>query len=82
MQFGFSDKVRIFLNGRPIYAGDDTQASRDYRFLGLVGLWDTLFLPLEAGRNEIAFVVTDGTNGGTAATARFEADPGLTIVAD
>ena len=80
MQFGFSDKVRIFLNGRPIYAGDDTQASRDYRFLGLVGLWDTLFLPLEAGRNEIAFVVTDGTNGGTAATARFE-DAGIAIEA-
>ena len=79
MQFGFSDKVRVFVNGRPVYAGDDTQASRDYRFLGLVGLWDTLFLPLEAGRNEIAFVVTDGTNGGTAAAARFETGAGIAL---
>ena len=79
MHFGFSDKVQVFLNGRPIYMGDDTQGSRDYRFLGLVGFWDALFLPLDAGRNEIAFVVTDGTNGGTAAAARFDADPAITI---
>jgi hypothetical protein len=79
MDFGFSDKVRVFLNGRPLFEGSDVQSSRDYRFLGIVGFWDTLFLPLEAGANEIAFVVTDGTNGGTAAAARFEPDPSLRI---
>jgi len=79
MEFGFSDKVHIYLNGRLLYAGHDEQGSRDYRFLGIVGFWDTLFLPLRAGANEIAFVVTDETNGGTAAAARFAADAGLTI---
>lgn len=79
MEFGFSDSVRIFLNGRPLYAGADLQASRDYRFLGIVGFWDSLFLPLEAGANEIVFVVTDATNGGTAAAARFAPEPGLTL---
>ncbi len=79
MEFGFSDSVRIFLNGRPLYAGADLQASRDYRFLGIVGFWDSLFLPLEAGANEIVFVVTDATNGGTAAAARFAPELGLTL---
>lgn len=79
MDFGFSDSVRIFLDGRPVYAGADLQGSRDYRFLGIVGFWDTLFLPLEAGANEIVFVVTDETNGGTAAAARFASDPAVAI---
>ncbi len=78
MRFGFSDSVKIFLDGRLLYAGEDLQASRDYRFLGIVGLWDTLYLPLKAGANEVAFVVTDGTNGGTAAAARFD-DAGVSI---
>ena len=69
MQFGFSDEVRIFVNGAPVYEGSDRQNSRDYRFLGHVGFWDTVYLPLKAGSNEIAFVVTDPTNGGTAAAA-------------
>lgn len=79
MQFGFSDKVRIFLNGKPLYEGADLQNSRDYRFLGHVGFWDTLFLPLKAGHNEIAFVVIDDTNGGTAAAARLDPDPAISI---
>ena len=51
MQFGFSDKVQVILNGQALYAGEDLQFSRDYRFLGHVGFWDTLFLPLRAGLN-------------------------------
>lgn len=79
MRFGFSDQVRVFLNGRPVYEGADAQASRDYRFLGIVGLWDTLFLPLRAGDNEVVLVVTEPTNGGWAATARIEPQTGVTI---
>lgn len=79
MRFGFSDEVRIFLNGRPLYEGADAQASRDYRFLGIVGFWDTLFLPLEAGDNEVVFVVTEPTNGGWAAAARIEPQTGVVI---
>lgn len=79
MEFGFSDRVKIYLNGQLLYAGHDEQGSRDYRFLGIVGFWDSLYLPLRAGANEVTFVVTDETNGGTAAAARFAADAGLTI---
>ncbi len=79
LEFGFSNSVRVFLNGRPLYAGADLQGSRDYRFLGIVGFWDSLFLPLQAGANEIVFVVSDATNGGTAAAARFAPELGLTL---
>ena len=72
MQFGFSDDVRVYLNGVPLYEGSDRQNSRDYRFLGHVGFWDSLFLPLRKGVNDVVFVVTDETNGGTAAAARFD----------
>lgn len=69
MQFAFSDDVRIYLNGRPIYEGSDRQGSRDYRFLGHAGFWDSAFLELKEGVNRVALVVTDPTNGGTAAGA-------------
>ena len=72
MQFGFSDAVRFYLNGAPLYEGADLQNSRDYRFLGHVGFWDSVFLQLRKGRNDVVLVVSDKTNGGTAAAAKFD----------
>jgi hypothetical protein len=46
LELGFSDRAVVFLNGRALYRGDDTYRSRDYRFLGSIGYYDTLFLPL------------------------------------
>lgn len=85
MRFGFSDSVHIFLNGALLYSGDDTQASRDYRFLGTVGLHDVLHLPLRRGANEIVFAVSEAAGltapggGGWAAMAAFEDPAGLTV---
>jgi hypothetical protein len=79
MQFGFSDDVRIYLNGVPLYEGSDRQNSRDYRFLGHAGFWDTIFLPLKAGFNQVAFVVTDPSKGGTAAAAIIAPTPGIKV---
>jgi hypothetical protein len=61
--FGFSDRVRVYLNGRLLYAGNDGYTTRDYRFLGSVGLWDTLALPLQRGDNELAFAVSENFGG-------------------
>lgn len=66
VRFGFSDRVRVFLDGRPLYAGDDGWDSRDYRFLGTVGLYDTVYLPLQAGDNQLWLAVSE-TFGGWAA---------------
>lgn len=85
MRYGFSDRVRIYVNGALLYAGDDSQNSRDYRFLGTVGWYDTLYLPLRRGVNEVVFVVSEGgegrVGGGWAANAAFPDMTGLTLVA-
>jgi hypothetical protein len=81
MRFGFSDRVQIYLNGTLLYAGDDSQGSRDYRFLGTVGFYDTLQLPLRRGTNEIVFAVSEG-GGGWAASAAFPDRFGLTLVSE
>jgi hypothetical protein len=81
LRFGFSDRVRVYLNGMLLFAGNDQQGSRDYRFLGTVGLYDTLYLPLRAGDNEIVFAVTESgsapNGGGWAAYGVFDDVAGL-----
>jgi hypothetical protein len=51
LQLGFSDRVRVYLNGRALFDGSDAYRSRDYRFLGSIGWFDALYLPLRVGRN-------------------------------
>jgi len=62
-RLGFSDRVRAFLNGRQLFAASDGYRSRDYRFLGTMGLHDELFLPLEAGDNELWLAVSEDFGG-------------------
>jgi hypothetical protein len=78
MQLGFSDRAVVFLNGRPLFAGRDEYRSRDYRFLGSIGWWDTVFLPLAQGDNELAIAVSE-TLGGWGVQARFPDPTGLTF---
>ncbi len=63
LELGFSDRVVVFLNGERIYRGDDTYRSRDYRFLGSIGWYDTLYLPLVAGENELVVAVSEDFGG-------------------
>jgi hypothetical protein len=60
LKFGFSDRVKVYLNGRLLYGGSDVAGSRDYRFLGTVGLFDELYLPLKKGDNELWISVSEG----------------------
>jgi hypothetical protein len=76
--FGFSDRAVVSLNGRPLYRGDYTYRSRDYRFLGGIGYWDSLFLPLEVGDNELLVAVSEDF-GGWGVQARFPEPSGLTF---
>ncbi|MFT5051570.1 MAG: hypothetical protein ACI8QZ_002989 [Chlamydiales bacterium] len=61
--FGFSDRVRVYLDGCLIYAGDNSYRSRDHRFLGTIGPFDRLILPLHAGPNELRLAVSEGFGG-------------------
>jgi hypothetical protein len=79
LEFGFSDKVKIFVNGKLAYAGNDTYKSRDYRFLGTIGLYDEIPVSLVAGDNTIVFAVSENAADvtGWGLTARFKNSDGL-----
>ena len=78
MKFGFSDSVKAYLNGRLVFSGTDTYQSRDYRFLGTVGFFDELYLPLEEGENEFWMAVSESF-GGWGIKAKFEDTEGIEI---
>jgi len=61
--FGFSDRVRVYLNGRLLFSGDDGWRTRDYRYLGTIGLFDTVYLPLQPGVNQLWFAVSESFGG-------------------
>ena len=63
LKFGYSDKVKVYVNNRLVYSGDNTFRSRDYRYLGTIGLFDAVYIPLEPGNNEILFAVSEQFGG-------------------
>jgi len=79
LSFGFSDYALVFLNDKPLFLGRDNFLSRDYRFLGTIGFFDMVFLPLKKGRNELWFVVMEDF-GGWGMKAKFEDMNGIKLV--
>jgi hypothetical protein len=72
LNFGFSDRASVFLNGSVLFTGDNTYRSRSKRYLGVMTVDnDALFLPLRAGRNELVFAVSEAF-GGWGLIARLE----------
>ncbi|WP_353571557.1 hypothetical protein [Candidatus Albibeggiatoa sp. nov. BB20] len=80
LMFGFSDSAKVYLNGQLLFSGDDAFRSRDYRFIGTVGFFDNLYLPLKAGNNELWFAVSD-TLAGWGVRAKFADMEGITVIA-
>lgn len=78
MRFGFSDRVKVYFNDRLIYGGNDNYISRDYRFLGTIGLFDELYLPLKSGENELWLAVSEDF-GGWGVKALFEDLTGINV---
>ncbi len=81
LDLGFSDRATVFLNGRPLFAGDASYSFDTPRREGLIGYDQArLWLPLSAGDNELAVVVSDsfggwGLMGRFPDTSGFEIDP-------
>jgi hypothetical protein len=75
---GFSDRVTILLNGRPLFSGDDAYRSRDYRFLGSIGWYDSVYLPLVERPNELVMAVSEAF-GGWGVQAKLEDLDGVTL---
>jgi hypothetical protein len=75
LALGFSDRATVFLNGRAVFRGDDAYRTRDHRFLGSIGYWYTLHLPLESGDNDLVVAVSEEF-GGWGVQARWVDDRG------
>lgn len=61
--YGYSDEVTVYMNGKPIAGGDNTYQTRDYRYLGTMGLFDEIYIPLKPGSNEVYFAVKENFGG-------------------
>jgi hypothetical protein len=78
LNFGYSDIALIFLNGKALYFGQNIFRSRDYRYLGTIGYFDSVFLPLKAGDNELVIAVGENF-GGWGIQARLEEPAGIVM---
>ena len=75
-EFGYSDRVVTILNGEPIYKGNNRWRSRDYRYLGTIGLFDSIYLNLKKGENTLLMAVSEDF-GGWLITGRFADENGI-----
>lgn len=78
LTYGFSDRVRVYLNDQILAGGSDGFTSRDYRFLGTMGYFDDVYLPLKKGKNELWIAVSENF-GGWGIMARFENKEGIKV---
>ena len=78
LNFGYSDRVRVFYEGRAIYSGNNGYMSRDYRYLGTVGLFDSVYLSLKTGDNDVYFAVSENF-WGWAIMAGFDDMDGISV---
>ena len=77
LDLGFSDIATVFLNGRPVFRGDASYSFDRPRREGLIGFDQArLYLPLVAGENDLAILLTD-TFGGWGLMGRFVNVSGL-----
>ena len=63
LDLGYSDRVRVYCNDQLMYSGSNRFRSRDYRYLGTIGYFDTVYLPLKKGKNEIWMAVSENFGG-------------------
>ncbi len=77
-EFGYSDRVVAILNGEPIYRGTNKWRSRDYRYLGTIGLFDAIYLNLKEGKNELLMAVSEDF-GGWLITGKFQNTNGVIL---
>lgn len=63
LRFGYSDRASVYLNGKLLYRGSNEYRSRDYRYLGTIGLFDAVPLRLRAGDNDLVVAVSESFGG-------------------
>lgn len=79
LTIGFSDRAKVYCNDQILFGGNDTYQTRDYRYLGTIGYFDTVYLPLKKGTNEVWIAVSEGF-GGWGIQGKWEDMEGIRIV--
>ncbi len=78
LNFGYSDRLRMFLNGELVFDGVAGWRSRDFFFLGTIGFKDMVVLNLQEGENTLQAAVSE-TFGGWGFAGAIENGAGLTV---
>ena len=76
LELGFSDRAVVLSERHAALPRRRLYRSRDYRFLGSIGWFDTVYLPLQAGQNELVLAISESF-GGWGVQARFPDAAGL-----
>lgn len=63
LKYGYSDAIVLFLNNQVLAYGSSGYTERDPSFLGIVGLFDGVYLPLKKGNNELILAVAENFGG-------------------
>jgi hypothetical protein len=72
LDLGYSDEVRVFLNGQPVYQANNGFESRHPEYMGFVKPgFESVYLPLRPGPNELVIALTDDQRFGWGLTARL-----------
>jgi hypothetical protein len=78
LHIGYSDRVKAFCNGQAIYSGNNSFRTRDYRYLGTIGYFDAIYLPLKKGENTIMLAISE-TFGGWGVMGKWENMEGIQV---
>ncbi|KAA0250515.1 MAG: hypothetical protein EDX89_22685 [Acidobacteria bacterium] len=62
-RIGYSDEVSVYLDGTPLFQGESAYRLRDPSFLGVLGLFDAVYLPLRKGDNEVTLLLSEASGG-------------------
>jgi len=63
LSVGYSDEADLFFNGGRVWSGQSRYQQRDPSFLGIVGLFDQISVPVHRGLNEVFLMVTEVFGG-------------------
>lgn len=63
LKFGYSDRIRLFVDGKLVFAGNAKWRSRDHRFLGTIALADSIAIHLDKGETEIIAAISESFGG-------------------
>jgi hypothetical protein len=78
IDIGYSDRVKVYCNGQILYSGNTGFRTRDFRYLGTIGYFDAVYLPLRKGENIIILAVSE-TFGGWGVMGKLDSREGITI---